>query len=157
MRTDKWLEETLYNLWDNNFVDIPRTNVVLITFGKRSKRQLGCIKHLKRPNTKKIGVKAIDYGIADDKTISLITISAYFKDENIPDYIIRSTIAHELCHYAHGFSSPLPRMFNHPHKGGVIRKELFKRGLSNDYKISQKWIKANWLNYLKRYSVARIL
>lgn len=149
MRTDEWLENQLYDIWEDHFADMPRTNKVLITFGKHAKRQLGCIKHIKSPTTKKIAKKSDQYGQSDQNSISLITITSYFKDEAIPEFVIQSTIAHELCHYAHGFSSPLPRLFNHPHKHGIVRKELAKRGLAEQYKISQRWIRANWLKYLK--------
>lgn len=149
MRTDEWLEEQLYEIWENHFADMPRTNKVIITFGKHAKRQLGCIKHLQAAPTKKLAKMSDVYGPADHNSISLITITSYFKDESIPDIVVKSTIAHELCHYAHGFSSPLPRLYNHPHKHGVVRKELKKRGLDDQYKISQRWIHANWLKYLK--------
>ena len=149
MRTDEWLEDQLYDIWENHFADMPRTNKVLITFGKHSKRQLGCIKHIKSPTTKKIANKSEKYGQVDNNSISLITITSYFKDEEVPKLVVRSTIAHELCHYAHGFSSPLPRLFNHPHKHGVVRKELAKRDLALQYKESQRWIHTNWLDYLK--------
>jgi len=149
MRTDEWLEDQLYDIWENNFADVPRTNSVLITFGKRSKRQLGCIKHIKAPTTKKIAKKLEKAPSNDNNTISLIIITSYFKDEFIPEVVVRSTIAHELAHYTHGFSSPLPKLFDHPHKGGIVRKELNKRGLGESYKLSQKWIKSNWVKYLK--------
>jgi len=151
MRNDLWLNNKLYELWDNNFADIPRLNAVLIKFGKKSKRQLGSIKHLKRPTTKSLQKQYSNYGVSDDPTISLITITSHFKDLDIPDMVVISTIAHELCHYTHGFSSPLPRLYNHPHKHGVIRKELAKRNLLEQYRLSQRWLRQNWLTYLKQH------
>jgi hypothetical protein len=149
MRSDEWLEEQLFYIWENHFADIPRQNIVLIQFGKKSKRQLGCIRLLRQAPTKKLANKALLHTYADDKRISLVIITSYFKDETIPDFVVRSTIAHELCHYAHGFNSPLPKKYTHPHKGGVIRKELSARALAEEYKISNKWIRANWVQYLK--------
>jgi hypothetical protein len=149
MRTNEWLEEQLYELWENNFADLPRPNIVLISFGKKAKRQLGCIKMLRTAPTKALMQQALRHDYADDKKISLITITSHFKDETIPDLVVTGTIAHELCHYAHGFNSPLPKLFDHPHKGGVVRRELGKRGLAEQYKLANKWLKLNWVKYLK--------
>ncbi len=147
MRDDNWLQEKLYEIWENHFADVPRLNVVLIKFSKRSKRQLGAISWLGK-KTKKIEKMLNTEGPADESRVSLITITSYFKDPQIPDQVVLGTIAHELCHYAHGFSSPLNQIFEHPHKGGVIRKELQKRGLLDEYKLSKKWLKTNWRNYI---------
>ena len=51
MRNREFLENILYNLWENYFCDIPRHNLVIIKYGKYSKRQLGSIKLANR-NTK---------------------------------------------------------------------------------------------------------
>ena len=48
--------------------------------------------------------------------------------ELIPEYVIDTTVAHELVHYMHGFFSPHQRLYKHPHKGGIVTKELKKRG-----------------------------
>jgi hypothetical protein len=149
MRSDEWLEEQLFEIWENYFADVPRQNIVLINFGKRSKRQLGCIKKLHQAPTKKLAQKAQSITYTDDKSISLIIITSYFKDEAIPEFIVRTTIAHELCHYTHGFNSPLPKLFDSPHAGGIIRKELTKREMGDELKIANKWLKTNWANYLR--------
>jgi len=147
MRTDEWLNETMYQIWEDHFDDIPRKNVVVIRFSKKSSRQLGAISWL-RNKTKKIDKLIKDHGPADDPKVTLIVITSYFKDLAIPDYVVKGTIAHELCHYAHGFSSPLKQLYEHPHKGGVIRKEMLKRGLGEVYRESKKWLKTNWRNYI---------
>ncbi len=145
-RDNQWLEKIMFDLWEDHFNDVPRKNLVLIKFGRRSKRQLGCIKWV-RGNTK---VKEIlrkhknDIAYQDDKRITLITISSLFKSERVPEYVVKSTIAHEMIHYAHGFFSPLNQIYNHPHKGGLIRKEMEKRGLGGIYRMSKKWLKDNW-------------
>lgn len=148
MRDNEWLENAMYELWEENFVDIPRKNRVIIKFGKKSYRQLGCIKWAKEDTRglKKLLPKYFGY---DDKRISLILITDYFKDISIPDEVVKATIAHEMCHYAHGFNSPLQQLFNHPHKGGVIRKELYSRNLGQMYKDANKWLKQNWANYIR--------
>lgn len=148
MRDNNWLEDKMYTLWENYFVDVPRVNPVIIRFGKKSERQLGSIKWADHRTTglKKVNVSEKDH---DDSRISIITITGHFKDEYIPEQVILGTIAHEMCHYAHGFNSPLQQIYAHPHKGGVIRKEMQKRGLSEVYKDANRWLKENWSKYLK--------
>jgi len=148
MRDDEWLNEKMFYLWENHFVDVPRLNKVIIKFGKKSKRQLGCIGWLNN-TTKRIEKLLEVQGQADHNRTTLINITSYFKNEAIPEEIVIGTIAHEMCHYAHGFNSPLNQIYNHPHKGGLIRKELQKRGLGEIHKTSKKWLKANWLDYLR--------
>lgn len=150
MRDDAWLEEKMYDLWENNFADVPRLNHVVIKFGKKAKRQLGAIGWLQN-KTKKIDRMLAVKGEADVAKVSLINITSYFKDVEIPEYVVLGTIAHEMCHYAHGFNSPLQQVFDHPHKGGVIRKEMTRRGLGQIYKDARKWLKLNWANYLRAY------
>ncbi len=150
LRNNTWLTEKLYEIWENHFADVPRKNFVLIKFGKGSIRQLGSIKWA-NGNTR---IKSLmhksthqeDLDTQDDKRITVITITSKFKDEIIPEFVVESTIAHELCHYTHGFSSPLNQIYNHPHKGGVVTKELKKRGLGEKNKMARKWIKENWRN-----------
>jgi hypothetical protein len=149
MRDDAWLSEKMYELWEDHFEDVPRLNHVLIKFGKHSKRQLGAIGWLSNP-TRKTNSLLKEQGEADDRRVSLINITSYFKDETIPETVVLGTIAHELCHYAHGFNSPLKQIYDHPHKGGIIRKELLSRGLGQVYKDSRKWLKGNWREYLKQ-------
>lgn len=150
MRDNKWLEEKMYELWENYFVDTPRKNRVIIKFGNKSKRQLGCIKWVTH-KTRGISKLINDDEDYDDERISLIIVTSHFKDERIPEDIVIATIAHEMCHYTHGFNSPLNQIYDHPHKGGVIRKEMDKRGLGELYRKANKWLKQNWGDYLKHY------
>ena len=150
MRNNEFLENILYNLWENHFCDIPRKNLVLIKYGKYSKRQLGSIK-LANDNTKIKGLlrkKKEEYLIQDNKSISVITVTRYFQNKVVPESVVRATIAHELCHYAHGFSSPLQKSFQKPHQGSVIKKELKKRGLLEEQQRVDKWLKKNWLDII---------
>lgn len=147
MRDNTWLVEKMYELWEDHFADIPRKNLVIIKFGRNAKRQLGSIKWADK-RTRGIRQFMKDHDIQDDKRISVITITSKFKDENVPEKIVAATIAHEMCHYAHGFNSPLKQLYNHPHKGGIIRKEFEKRGLSSLHRFSKKWIKENWRKYI---------
>lgn len=150
MRDREFLENTLYDLWENHFCDIPRKNLVLIKYGKYSKRQLGSIK-LANKRTKIKGLlkqKGEEYDIQDDKSITVITVTRYFQNEIVPEFVVRATIAHELCHYAHGFSSPLQKRFQKPHQGSIVQKELKKRGLFEKQKEVDKWLKENWLDII---------
>ncbi len=150
MRNTQFLENTLYDLWENHFCDIPRKNLVLIKYGKYSKRQLGSIK-LANKRTKIKGLlknKEQDYIAQDDKRITVITVTRYFQNEIVPEFVVRATIAHELCHYAHGFSSPLQKRFEKPHQGSVIKKELKKRGLLEKQIEADRWFKENWLDII---------
>jgi len=42
----------------------------------------------------------------------------------------------------HGFHSPHPRMFKHPHKGGIVNKELRKRGFIEDIQKEKTWTRS---------------
>lgn len=122
-RDDKWLLSRLDIIWSNYFANIAQINPVFIRFGRYSKFRLGSIKF--DPKTKK----------------SYITITSMFKDPKMPVDIVDHTIAHELCHYTHGFSSPKKRLHRYPHSGGVIRKELEDRGLQHLTIAYKKWVK----------------
>jgi hypothetical protein len=152
MRNDDYLENLLYELWENHFCDIPRKNLVIIKYGKYSKRQLGSIKLANR-STKIKGLlrrKKEDYSIQDDKSITVITLTRYFEEDIIPEFVVKATIAHELCHYAHGFNSPLEKQFNNPHQGSIIKKELKKRDLLEEQLRADKWLKENWIDIVLR-------
>jgi len=133
-------------LWEDHFNDVPRKNLVLIKFGRGAKRQLGSIQWVRgRTRVKSLlRKKAYQQQFQDDRRITLITITSLFQSERIPRYVVKATIAHEMIHYAHGFFSPLKQIYNHPHKGGLIRKEMEKRGLGNLYRRSKKWLKGKW-------------
>ena len=150
IRDNQYLENLLYDLWENHFCDVPRHNLVIIKFGKYSKRQLGCISFAKDCSRIKgiLKKKKEEYEAQDEKSISIITITRYFQNEIVPEYVIRATIAHELCHYTHGFNSPLQKRFEKPHQGNVINKELSKRELLKDQEKADLWLKANWLDII---------
>lgn len=122
-RDDIWLLSRLDHIWTNYFSDVSQDNPIFIQFGRYSKFRLGSIKFDKR-NKK-----------------SYITITAMFKDINIPVEVIDHTIAHELCHYTHGFSSPKEQLHRYPHSGGVIQRELEERNLHHLSRAYRQWIK----------------
>jgi hypothetical protein len=145
-RNDKWLEQLMFDLWEDHFNDIPRQNLVLIKFGRRAKRQLGSIRWVRRDTRVRsiLRKRVEELDFQDDGRITLITVTSLFKNLRVPEYVVRTTIAHEMIHYAHGFFSPLNQVYDHPHQGGLIRKEMQKRGLLLVYKKSKKWLKGNW-------------
>ena len=150
VRDNKYLENLLYDIWENHFCDVARLNLVTIKYGKHSKRQLGSIKLIKdsRIFDRYIKKYNLNKEVFENPTVSLITLTRYFSYDHIPEYVIKATIVHELCHYTHGFSSPLERIYKHPHRGGIIKKEFQKRELLEIYTNSKKWIKENWLKVI---------
>jgi hypothetical protein len=122
-RDDIWLLSRLDYLWSNYFSDVTQDNPIFIAFGRYSKFRLGSIKFDRR-NKK-----------------SYITITSMFKDMSIPVEVVDHTIAHELCHYTHGFSSPKAQLHRYPHSGGVIQRELAERNLQYLSKAYKLWIK----------------
>jgi len=133
-RNQRWLESTLDYIWNTHFEDVPRANNVEIIFGKKAKRRLGSI--------------GLD---KDDPGTSIIRINPIFKDLDVPEFVIVATIVHEMTHYAHGFNSPLEQKQQHPHRGGVIRREFAERGLEYMYIEQDKWLKENWPTILDKY------
>lgn len=145
MRDQEWLENRFEYIYRKYFADLKAPNQIEIKWGRRSRRQLGCIK--------KQQLKTKSWRMADHfkrDFVTIIVINGLFRDEKIPEFVIDSVIAHEMSHYAHGFNSPLPQIHRHPHKGGVIKKELHARDLTA-LELKQKiWIKKNWQNYLNQ-------
>ena len=127
MRDNAWLEGRLDFIWRSYFKDVPKKNEVRIKFGRAARYRFGSIRLL----------------LADDS--SHILINGQFKDPRLSEKIVDHTIAHEMVHYAQGFSSPHPRLHLYPHRGGVIDKELSARGLQDLVKFYHRWVK----NYIK--------
>lgn len=132
-RNDRWLKDRLALIWQRYFPDVPVANNVFVKFGRPTRTRLGSIK----------------FGRLKENPNTIITINGHFIDPEIPKFVIEAVLAHELTHYAHGFCSPLEQYHRHPHQGGVVRRELVDRGLSDLLKLEKRWIKANWVNYLK--------
>ncbi|MAG47407.1 hypothetical protein CL617_02280 [archaeon] len=129
MRDDIWLKKRMDNIWELLFPEISRLNNVNIRFKGKWKNKFGHIMK-KTKDTE-------------------IVINGLFKELKVPEYIIDITIAHELVHYAHGFNSPLPRLHKHPHKGGVVTKELTKRGFGHLLRKEKVFTKKEWLGMYK--------
>ncbi|OGE25590.1 hypothetical protein A3C26_03525 [Candidatus Daviesbacteria bacterium RIFCSPHIGHO2_02_FULL_39_12] len=123
LRDNNWLLSRLDDLWSHYFADVSQDNPVLIGFGRYSKYRLGSIKMERRGHRSKI------------------TITGMFKNPNIPTAVVDHTIAHELVHYTHGFSSKKVRLHRYPHAGGIVNKELEQRGMGFLTKAYKSWIK----------------
>lgn len=132
MRDDEWLISRMFLVWNSWFSDIERKNKVIVRFKGKWKNKFG---HIKMKD-----------GVTE------IAINGLFRNLEVPEEIIDLTIAHEICHYAHGFQSPLVRKFRHPHKGGVVKKELILRGLGNSLKREKDFVK-NWYGLYKKIKI----
>lgn len=141
----------MYDLWEEYFNDVPRKNFVITKFGRYAKRQLGCIKYA----TDSTKVKTLlekyeeDIDVQDVDSVSIILLTRHFINESVPEFILISTMSHEICHYAHGFHSPLPKKYKYPHKGNIVKKEMFSRGLGEILVESELWLKENWLKMIR--------
>lgn len=145
-RTNDWLADRLAHIWYHYFSDIAQPNEVIIKFGRKSRTRLGSIA---MP-----GWRDQQHGIAYrtrqaiPEGTTVITITGYFKDQRVPEYAVDATIGHELVHYAHGFHSPHPQLHAHPHKGGIVDRELRQRGMGETLKQQKSWLRQSWLDII---------
>ena len=141
-RDVSWLAERLNYIWDTYFPDISRPNPVVAAFGRASKTRLGSIgmQGWRRHGAFQ-GYRTSEK--VDDGT-TVIKLTGYFKHPDIPEYVLDVTLAHEIVHYAHGFHSPHPQLYKHPHQGNIVNDELKKRGLGDLLKKQKAWLKAHW-------------
>lgn len=122
----------LEEIWQSYFSDILRVNTVEITYSYPWKRRLGLIR------------------LSLDTLTSFIGLNALLQVSEVPDYVLITTIAHELAHYAHGFGSPLTRRFEHPHANNVVTDELERRGLGATMRLCDAWIDRHWFAFYDR-------
>lgn len=125
MRDNSWLAVRLDQIWKTLFPEIERKNNVVVRFKGRWKNKFGHIKRLKDGSSE-------------------IAVNELFKNDVIPEYMIDVTIAHELVHYMHGFNSPHEKMYSHPHKGGIVNRELRKRGFGHLLMLEREFGKRQW-------------
>lgn len=126
-RNNSWLENKLDVLWEKHFADVVRANRTSIIFGRQARFRFGSISVKKKSWREKEG--------------TLIRITGLFKSSGTPLAVVEYTIAHELVHYAHGFSSPHARLHKYPHEGGVVNRELESRGLGRLVAAYKSWLK----------------
>lgn len=142
MRDNEWLENRMEYIQRKHFADAEISNALLIRFGRRARRVLGSIR------------KNQERSILDrlaGKFDTQIIINGHFRDKGIPEYVVDAVIGHELCHYVHGFSSPLPQLARHPHKGRIVNYEMAKRKMGDLELMQKRWIKQHWLAYLRKH------
>ncbi len=116
-------------IWERYFIDVPRANTILIEYCYPWKSRLGLIR------------------LSLDATITFIGINALLRQREVPDYVLMTTIAHEVVHYSHGFGSPLPRCFKYPHANKVVDKALEQRGMGVYLQCCNEWIDKNWYTF----------
>ena len=126
------LDIYLDHIWLEYFSDIPCVNDVKIAYCHPWKRRLGLIR------------------LSVDGATSFIGINKLLQHHYVPEYVLITTIAHELTHYAHGFGSPLPRPYEHPHANNVVDRELERRGLGEYAHQSDAWIDKQWFAFYDR-------
>ena len=122
----------LSSIWQHYFSDVPRANDVHIAYCRPWKTRLGLIR------------------MSLDSTRSFIGINSLLQHEDTPDCVLVTTIAHEIVHYAHGFGSPLPQLFEHPHANNIVDKELEQRGLGDTLVDCNAWIDEQWYTFYEQ-------
>jgi hypothetical protein len=138
VRDNAWLANRLADLWETYFSDVEEVNPVVIKFGRSAALRLGSIR------------------LDPASKHSYITITSLFRDPTVPQAVVDHTIAHEMAHYTHGFSSLHKKAYRHPHKGGVVNKELIKRGGEHLILAYKNWLKDYREHlYKARYGVTR--
>lgn len=116
-------------VWSTYFADTPRVNEVHIAYSYPWKSRLGLIR------------------LSLDTIISFIGINTLLQHPQVPEYVLLITIAHELVHYKHGFGSPLPRCYKHPHANNVVNRELEARQLGPALHRCNEWIDKYWYEF----------
>ncbi len=127
----------LTSIWQHYFSDVPRANEVQIAYCRPWKSRLGLIR------------------MSLDSTRSFIGINSLLQHRNVPDCVLVTTIAHELVHYTHGFGSPLPQLYEHPHANNIVDKELEQRGLSSALADCNTWIDEHWYTFYEAQRPAK--
>ena len=123
------LSSLLLHIWQHYFCDLPHANEVQIAYCRPWKTRLGLIR------------------MSLDNTISFIGINSLLRSPQVPECVLITTIAHELAHYAHGFGSPLPRLYEQPHANKVVENELERRGLGSLLLACDRWIDEQWYDF----------
>jgi hypothetical protein len=124
---NNYLAKKTASLIRENFANKEITNLLLVKTGSKWKRTLGHIKT----------VESSEYG-------SMIEINPLLFDLEVPEFVLDYVIMHELTHYFQGFASNHEKKHKHPHRGGIVEKELARLGWEEIQQKSDKWIKENW-------------
>lgn len=116
-------------IWQHFFADCLHVNTITIDYSYPWKGRLGLIR------------------LSLDSTITFIGINSLLQLSQVPEFVLITTIAHELVHYIHGFGSPLPRPYQHPHAGHVVERELERRELGEHLRCCNEWIDNYWYSF----------
>lgn len=128
MRDDQWLKDKLNEVWSEYFSDVPKTDKVVIHFSKKCRNRLGSIRLV-------------------NNTTSEIKINGFLRDLDVPEFVCEAVVAHELTHYVHGFGSSRPQLYKYPHRGGIVAREMIRRGLGEKHYSAKDWINTNWSDF----------
>ena len=142
LRNHQWLQKQLDFLLTKYFADLTITTPIEIKFGREAKYRFGSIR-LYKPRSHLRGVKLFSprRWKSSQPQKSVITITSLFAKQDVLAKVVQYTIAHEICHYHHGFSSANRRLFKYPHHGGVVNNELTRRGADDLISAYKKWLK----------------
>ena len=127
----------LSSVWQHYFSDVSHANEIEIAYCRPWKSRLGLIR------------------MSLDSTRSFIGINSLLQHKMVPDCVLITTIAHELVHYTHGFGSPLPQLFEHPHADNIVEKELARRGLSDALLECDTWIDEHWYAFYEEQRIGK--
>ena len=136
---DSYLAARAAALIRENFSERGVTNLLVVQWGGNWRTTLGHIKPLEK-NT--------SYG-------SVIELNSLLKSVEVPEYVVDAVLMHELTHYFQGFGSNHERKHRHPHKGGVVDKELARLGWEEIQQKSDKWLKENWKHIIMQAGLKR--
>jgi hypothetical protein len=138
-RTNDWLSERLSALCSQYFSDVTIPNRIFVRFGRKTKNRFGSI--LAKPHP------------AYDQPVTYITINGLFRTTDVPEYVIEGTLLHEFAHYTHGFHSPHPRKYTHPHRGNIVNKEIYSRGAKHIMDLQEAWIAKDYRTFLIKHGL----
>jgi len=124
LRDNSWLESRLHYLWNTYYQDATLGYPICVTFGPRARYRYGSI-----------------YSVGKQ---CHILVNRLFAHPDVPDYVVDATLAHELAHYVHGYGSGLRKLHAHPHRGGVVDKEMQKRGCFFLEEQALEWRRSHW-------------
>jgi hypothetical protein len=133
-RDARWLRDEVDDIWRRYFADVPRVNAVEVAFRRPWMRRLGVI------------------SLSEDESTTRIGVNSLLAHNDAPYCLTLITVAHELVHYGHGFGSPLPRRYAHPHRGGIVPRELRSRGLTDELEEYGGWIQQHWWSFYARHA-----
>ena len=142
LRTKEWLQNEFNQLTRDHFPQIEQTDSIRIVFGRPTAVRLGSIRLMKP---------------SDPAEGTLIRVNGLFRNPRIPRFVVREVIAHELAHWVHGVHTVSERAYRHPHRGGVVGRELVDRWLKEVVYLSKTWLKRNWQPFVREARAQGIL